>query len=639
MATKSTSKSSRSPNGAEPKSGAMVKGSRSKRPGISTGAFSFVELVDRVLDDVKRYIPEGIWFKLKYVLATSPEEFRDVVSEATRLAESSLADGGFEAYAALRQVQSLVKKTIGWYSVSPSDRRATAIDRYLQCEETCRETNERLRADRDSPSQHNAAAKVLNLAKTKVRSVLGELTETKYLSCLAKADFGPGAPYLQDETWGDNRSVYYKACGSQTVTREALGHMRLALELNDGWKDLLVTSGAGYAVVDEGEVTSTDKSADIDRVIEKQPSILVWLQKGAGSMMADLLLIIGVDLSTQARNHRAARKGSLDGKTATVDMKSASDLNADALVEWLFPASWYTFLRDLTVRWGKLPGGELHQHHMFSTMGNATTFPIECLVFYSIAWASCVIAGEDTRSIRVYGDDVIIPVGALGLFFETLLYCGHQPNVEKTKVWGPFRESCGRDYVYGIDVRPVYLDRVPSTDMEVMSLYNRLSLMALMPLPSTLQWLRNLGRDLIGPPDLGMSTESAIDALIGSSKAVSHPRRSTEERVLALASDSYYVADPPPPTGFCSSYQSYYWTFRGFTSKALPLEGADDERVKYWCTLYGTRLLQSSHKEGLGLQGRQIPSSLSRTYIPEKYVFWWDRVDSVRTFLFTRRLR
>lgn len=647
----------RTPKSRNGQKGACTRELPTKARSLSSGVnVDMVELMDRCLDDVAMYLPEVDVYKAKYRLRAFPEYFRDFVNGRTLEAETCLAQGGFEAYAAWRQVQSLIKKNSDWFACSPKEREDKAIAKFLAAEEACGETNLRLKAARKTPNAYGVAVKVLNLAKTKVRDVLGVLSESIYLDCLQNADYGPGSPYLADCRWEDSRSIYYKMSGDQTVTRNALTHMRLALELNDGWKELLLKLDAHYQIVDEGKVASVEKNAEVNRVIEGQPSMNVYLQKGAGNVMAKLIRRIGIDLSTQARNHRAARKGSLNGKTATVDMTSASDLNACALVEWLFPPDWYQFLDDLTVRWGLMPDGRVIRHEMFSSMGNATTFAIECLVFYSIAWASAKIAGEDTRSIRVYGDDLIVPVGSLGLVFETLRFAGHVPNVEKTHVWGPFRESCGRDYVHGVDVRPVYLDHVPTTDMEVMSLYNRLTLMAMMPLSRTTEYLRNLARDLRGPPDLGASVDSAMDALIGSQERSrsGRPTGSAQTRVLALAIDSYYVVDPPPPSGYCSSYQSQYWTFRGYTSRAVPLDGADDDDVKWCAVLYGARLLGSaekvvtgsdepvrrlSHRGPLQLDKLKVPSQQSKTFVPEKYVFRWSSVDLVRTSLWAWRLK
>jgi hypothetical protein len=606
------------------------------------------ELFDQALKDVIQYLPQGTIQELFWALDVEPATLRDVLDSCALKAESSLADGGFEAYACLRQLQSLIKKNLDWHASPPAERLAKSMDGFFACEKRCEETNRRFETEVRNPHRNGPVYQVLNLARLKVHEVLGELTEVRYLECLRKADFGPGSPFVPEMGWEDPKGLQWKIAGDQTTTRDAWPHARLALELNDGWLDCLLSAGANVGWVDEGKMSTAPKNATIDRVIEQQPSLLVYLQKGAGSVMAELIRSIGIDLSTQERNHRACRKGSLYGETATVDMTSASDLNARALIEWLFPGTWYDFLNDIRVKWGVTTEGHVFPHQMFSTMGNATTFPIQCLVFYAITWASCYLAGEDSRAIRVYGDDIICPVGAVALLFETLRYCGHIPNVAKTHVWGPMRESCGRDYVQGIDVRPVYLEKCPSTDFEVMSLYNRLALMAFMPLPRTLSYLRNRARDLSGPPDLGSSLDEAYSTMSGESTIKPYfvtgngfyeplPSHSAKARIgVSLASDSYFIADPPKPTGYCSAVQSNYWTFRGYQFRAVPVADSYSSTLNWRAILYGARLLES-RRGSHDLDDLRFPTSERTTFVPEKYCFWWSDVASVRARLLNNR--
>jgi hypothetical protein len=606
------------------------------------------ELFDQALKDVLQYLSQDVIQKLFWALDMEPETLRDVLDSCVLKAESSLADGGFEAYAALRQLQSLIKKNLDWYALPPREREARSMNGFFACEKACEVTNARFDTEVRSPNRSGAVFQVLNLARLKVHEVLGELTEERYLECLQKADFGPGAPFVPEMGWEDPKGLQYKIAGNQTSTRDAWPHARLALTLSDGWLECLLSAGAELGWVDEGKMSTAPKNAVINRVIEQQPSLLVCLQKGAGAVMAGLIRSIGINLSTQERNHRACRRGSLDGETATVDMTSASDLNAQALIEWLFPSTWYAFLDDIRVKWGVTTEGYVFRHQMFSTMGNATTFPIQCLVFYAITWASCYIAGEDSRQIRVYGDDIICPVGAIGLLFETLRYCGHVPNVAKTHVWGPMRESCGRDYVQGIDVRPVYLESCPKTDFEVMSLFNRLTLMAFMPLPRTLSYLRNRARDLTGPPDLGSSLDEAYSTMSGESTIRPYrvtgdgfyeplPSHTAKSRLgVSLASDSYFVADPPAPTGYCSAIQSQYWTFRGYQFRAVPVAESYSSELNWRAVLYGVRLLES-RRGSRDLEDLRFPTSERTTFVPEKYCFWWSDVASVRSRLLERR--
>jgi hypothetical protein len=99
-------------------------------------------------------------------------------------------------------------------------------------------------------------------------------------------------------------------------------------------------------------------------------------------------------------------------------------------------------------------------------MGNACTFPVESLIFLSIAIAS-VLTHRGMRGtvgnvkslmgeVAVFGDDVIIPVDCRELFVEALEVLDFKVNVHKSFWNGFFRESCGVDAFKGCEVTPAY---------------------------------------------------------------------------------------------------------------------------------------------------------------------------------------
>jgi len=99
-------------------------------------------------------------------------------------------------------------------------------------------------------------------------------------------------------------------------------------------------------------------------------------------------------------------------------------------------------------------------------MGNACTFPVESLIFLSIAIAS-VLAARRLRftmrniklligEVAVFGDDLIVPVDSRELLIEALEVLDFKVNVAKSFWTGRFRESCGRDAFRGYDVTPAY---------------------------------------------------------------------------------------------------------------------------------------------------------------------------------------
>jgi hypothetical protein len=98
----------------------------------------------------------------------------------------------------------------------------------------------------------------------------------------------------------------------------------------------------------------------------------------------------------------------------------------------------------------------------YASMGNATTFPVETLVFWSLAVASTWVTknpgknawpSEILKKVRVlqYGDDCILPSSAAPFYMELSSSLGLIVNAEKSH-WlssDGFRESCGGDYLHG----------------------------------------------------------------------------------------------------------------------------------------------------------------------------------------------
>lgn len=162
-----------------------------------------------------------------------------------------------------------------------------------------------------------------------------------------------------------------------------------------------------------------------------------------------------IDLRNQSTNRSLAQKGSVTGKTATVDLTSASDLNAYEAIARLFPAEWFRFLD--AVRASHYIGSDVGagKYQKFSSMGNGTTFVIETIVFAAAAFA----VGSTT--VSVYGDDIVIDSECVEDLARLLGFLGHKVNMSKSYSAGPFRESCGGSYYDGIDVTPFFLRTIP----------------------------------------------------------------------------------------------------------------------------------------------------------------------------------
>jgi hypothetical protein len=99
-------------------------------------------------------------------------------------------------------------------------------------------------------------------------------------------------------------------------------------------------------------------------------------------------------------------------------------------------------------------------------MGNACTFPVESLLFLSIALAAVLthrgirptkkaieaLAGQ----VAVFGDDIVVPVDCRELLVEALEVLDFKVNTQKSFWNGNFRESCGVDAFRGSVITPAY---------------------------------------------------------------------------------------------------------------------------------------------------------------------------------------
>jgi len=222
--------------------------------------------------------------------------------------------------------------------------------------------------------------------------------------------------------------------------------------------------------VSTGKLQFVPKNAKTKRSIVVEPILNSLYQKGLGKYMKRRLRKFGVDLSDQTRNRALARKGSLDGSLCTVDITSASDCISRELVWNLFPLPWAQAL-DI----GRTPYVTYRHQDLllekFSSMGNAYTFELESILFYSLSIGVCKALGLTTESVSAYGDDIVIPTPAYDLLLSTLEFCGFTVNSEKSYSFGPFRESCGADWFCGMDVRPFYL-RKQISDRTLMVMHN-----------------------------------------------------------------------------------------------------------------------------------------------------------------------
>lgn len=252
--------------------------------------------------------------------------------------------------------------------------------------------------------------------------------------------------------------------GIRTFTGEDYGHL------------LLQNSHSMYDIVEESRLTTVDKDLKKRRVIAIEPTVGMFFQQGLMAMMYRRLKPY-LDLeSLQPKHGEYAFLGSImPHSIATIDFSNASDSLGIEVIKFLLPPKWFEAVMAFrtpktSVRLGKSKISV--DLRMIGTMGNATTFPLETLVFYSLANA----VSQDTNSTvseplevlplsSVFGDDCIIRTEYARRFMSLCTKLGFDVNEEKS-FFDPkvkFRESCGSDYYQGRNVRPFYL-KAPHND-------------------------------------------------------------------------------------------------------------------------------------------------------------------------------
>jgi len=254
------------------------------------------------------------------------------------------------------------------------------------------------------------------------------------------------------------------ACEAQKYTIPISGTYRQSLIHHDLHRGSLASAymlkqeGTTYQEVDEVKLTLVPKSFKALRTIMPNSTAGAFISKGVERMINLRFKRKRINLPyLQDRHKTLAKRGSVDGSLATIDLSHASDSVSTKLVEYLLPTSWFQFLLETRIGCCVLPNGNRTQMETFATMGIGYTFPLETLIFRAFAEAVKRLMKDSRRTKRlvsVYGDDMIVSADLADNLIFALEESGFKVNAEKTFTSGFFRESCGGDFYRGVDVRP-----------------------------------------------------------------------------------------------------------------------------------------------------------------------------------------
>lgn len=359
-----------------------------------------------------------------------------------------------EAFALDYQVISLFKKAEFFPSVFNTKREAEVS--FIEAEASCRKTNTRF-MDRDDPRfRDREVSGVLYTAARKISHILGKCPSVDELPLR----FGPGVNVgLSTTTVIEKLSAQLRCTENLTPYAAQIMASCPAWSANLSSREVPTTESTLFIDVEEVEgskLAFVPKTAKTDRAICVEPLLNSVVQLGIGRVMRGRLKRAGCNLNDQSRNQELARIGSITDELATIDLSSASDTISYMVVLELLPEPWFNLLE--SCRCPRFTyAGRTFSFEKFSSMGNGATFELESLIFLALSRACCDILKISSKDVSVYGDDIIIPRGAASLLQKVLDFCGFKVNESKSFYDGPFRESCGKDWFLGKQVRPLFL--------------------------------------------------------------------------------------------------------------------------------------------------------------------------------------
>lgn len=403
----------------------------------------------------KRYVTFDVWKAAMAYLNDSGREFlldehmsfisgliraRDI----DRLARISTVIGFCysdpQANRTLSQISAFFKKNASF----ADDAKCTsqAFKSFTEAEEKCAETNLRLyNYYRDEAKVDPQLYRWVNDMRNHIRRLCGD--RASFLNSLPKGvKVTAGAtcrlprakslPYVK---------VAKKACGTSGGT-----------QLFKWFQEYVGMTPWITTVVESNRIALVLKNYLTHRTVAAEGELNMFFQTAIDADFKAKLLKFGIDLSDQSRNKELARLGSISDKLATIDLSMASDTMAREVVHLLFPDEWcelFELLRSPTYE-GVFGEGT---YHKFSSMGNGFTFVLETAIF----WAA--MKAVRSKTVSVYGDDIVIDSDKYEDALEILSFIGFVPNKDKSFHKGPFRESCGGDYFRGVDIRPFFVKK------------------------------------------------------------------------------------------------------------------------------------------------------------------------------------
>jgi len=272
------------------------------------------------------------------------------------------------------------------------------------------------------------------------------------------------------------------------------------------------------------KVISVPKTLKTPRIIAMEPACMQYVQQALlrcflVNFNRDELLKKLIGFDDQVPNQDLACQGSLNRRTATLDLSEASDRVSNQLVRTMLRRSPHVLRAFDASRSRKavVKGHGEIRLAKYASMGSALCFPVEALVFTTLIFLGIQRELNEplTRkaikalasSVRVFGDDLIVPVDYVRTVVQTLEHFGARVGTDKSFWTGRFRESCGKEYFNGQDVSIVKVRQVfPNTTADATGVIATVALRNQLYMSGywkTVRWLdKKLGKILKYFPDV-----------------------------------------------------------------------------------------------------------------------------------------
>jgi len=311
-------------------------------------------------------------------------------------------------------------------------------------------------------------------------------------------------------------------------------------------------------------VISVPKTLKTPRIIAIEPTAMQYAQQGLyrsilSAVKEDGFLRRAIGFDDQDPNREMARRGSLSGDLATLDLSEASDRVSNQHVVTMlsdFPELLGAVQAARSTK-ADVPGHGVLRLAKFASMGSALCFPFEAMVFLTIILLGIERELDSPLSrrktvrlfrerVRVFGDDLIVPRDYVLSVVSELEAFGLKVNTSKSFWTGRFRESCGREYYDGHDVSIVRVRQVLPTQRQdasgviaAVSLRNQAYWSGLW---RTASWLDDyLGKMLNHFPNVSPSSP-----LLGRESALGYQFQRLDPYTHSPLTKGYYVRAEPP---------------------------------------------------------------------------------------------